>query len=445
MTSLDRLGAPPGSEPAEGDGSRRASARHGHRVAVTGLGPITAAGIGVQELWTGLKAARSPIRRVSRFDPMTWRSQIAAEVEGFEAERYMDRNVARRLDRYGQFALAAARLALDDAGLDPNRLDPDRVGVQIGSALGGIGHAEAQARNMAEKGIRAVDPRVALTTFAGAASCAIAIEHGFTGPNATNAMSCASGTIALGQGWRLIRDGEADVILTGGVEAPLAPLTFGAFAIIRAMSTRNREPERACRPFDRDRDGFVMGEGAAALVLERWDAAVARGARIYGEIAGYGTTNDAFHMTAPRPDGSQASRAIRLAVECAEIEARDIDLVLAHGSSTPLNDSTESQAIRRALGEGVDQVPVVGTKPYHGHALGASGAMEAVIGFLAMERGWVPPTLNLDTPGEECDLRYIRGEGLDLRPRLALSTSFGFGGINACLVFRSLDGGFGPA
>jgi len=415
-----------------GDGSEEG----GLRVAVTGLGPITAVGIGVEEFWAGLQACRSPIRTITRFDPAPWRSRIAAEVDGFDPLLHMDSRTARRLDRYGQFALAATRLALDDAGLKAEDLDPERVGIQIGSALGGIAYAEEQSRNMAERGIRGVDPRVALTTFAGAGSCAIAIEHGFMGPNSTNAMSCASGSIALGEGWRLIREGRADVVLAGGVEAPLAPLTFGAFAIIRAMSTRNDEPERACRPFDRDRDGFVMGEGAAVLVLERWDRAVGRGARIYGELSGYGTTNDAFHMTAPRPDGSQAGRAIRLALEAAGERSEDVDFISPHGSSTPLNDGTESLAIQGAIGEEASSIPVSGTKAYHGHALGASGAMEAAVCCLAMERGWVPPTLNLEQPGEDCRLAYVGGDGMAVRPNLALSTSFGFGGINACLAFR---------
>jgi 3-oxoacyl-[acyl-carrier-protein] synthase II len=407
-----------------------------YRVAITGIGPITAVGTGRADLLAGLRAARSPIRRATRFDPAPWRSQLAAEVDDFDPGDYMDSRQARRLDRFMHFAVASTRLALEDAGLDPADPDPDGVAVQFGSALGGIAYAEEQVGNLLQRGIRAVDPRVALTTFCGAASCGVAIEFGFTGPNATNAMSCASGTIAIGEGFRLIRDGTSDLAVTGGVEAPLAPLSFGAFALIRAMSTRNDEPERACRPFDVDRDGFVMGEGGCTLVLERWEHAAARGARIYGEIAGYGITNDAHHMTAPRPDGSQAARAMRLALRSAGIQPEDVDYVNPHGSSTPLNDSTETLAIKSVLGDHAYQVAVSGTKPYHAHALGASGAMEAAITCLAMESDWIPPTLNFEDGGDQCDLDYVTGTGRDHRSHICLSNSFGFGGINASLVIR---------
>jgi len=404
------------------------------RVAITGLGPVTAAGIGVEGLWQGLRRERSPVRRVTRFDPSPWRSHIAAQVDNFEPADYLEARAIRRLDRYGQFSIASARIALEDAALDIASIDPDRVAVQIGSALGGVAYAEEQIANLNRGGLRAVDPRVALTTFGGAASCSIAIEFGFSGPNSTNAMSCASGTIAIGEAWRLIRDGSADAAIAGGVEAPLAPLCFGAFALIRAMSTRNDEPDRACRPFDRGRDGFVMGEGACCLVLERWDLAVARGARIYGEIAGYGTTNDAFHMTAPRPDSRQTTRAMRLAFEAAGVPPDRTDFISPHGSSTPLNDSTESVAIKEVLGDHAHAVPVSGTKPYHAHALGASGAIEAAICCLAMDRGWIPPTLNFEEGDESCDLDYVAGGGREHRPATCLSNSFGFGGINASLV-----------
>ncbi|MGH7475905.1 MAG: beta-ketoacyl-[acyl-carrier-protein] synthase family protein [Longimicrobiales bacterium] len=411
-----------------------------YRVAITGIGPITAAGIGVAGLWAGLREQRSPIRGVTRFDATPWRSRVAGEVEGFEAARFMDASTARRLDRYSQFALAASRLALDDAALDPASLEGDRVAVQMGSALGGIAHAEAQVLRLMQKGIRAVDPRVALTTFCGAASCGVAIEFGFTGPNSTNAMSCASGTLAVGESWRLIREGVADVAVAGGIEAPLAPLSFGAFAIIRAMSTRNHEPTRACRPFDRSRDGFVMGEGACALILERWDHAVARGARIYAELAGYGTTNDAHHMTAPRPDGAQAARAMQLALRSAAVAPDLVDFISAHGSSTPLNDTVETQALKQVLGENAGRVAISATKPYHGHALGASGAIEIGIACLAFERAWLPPTLNLDDADEGCDLDYVPNRGREAQPQVCLSNSFGFGGINASVVLRRATG-----
>ena len=409
---------------------------HHHRVAVTGLGPITAAGTGTAGLWEGLQRQRSPVRRITRFDASMWRSQIAAEVNEFEPADYMDTKLARRLDRFCHFSIAATRLAVEDAGLDTSKLDLDRVAVQMGSALGGSANAEVQAGTLYGGNIRGVDPRVALTTFVGAASCSVAIEFGFTGPNSTNAMSCASGTIAVGEAFRLIRDGSADIAIAGGIEAPLAPLCFGAFALIRAMSTRNADPEHACRPFDRSRDGFIMGEGACALVLERWDHAVQRGARIYAEVAGYGTTNDAFHMAAPRPDGSQAARAMTLAMRTAGVTPDDIDFVSPHGSSTPLNDTTETQAIKTVLGERAYQVPISGSKPYHAHALGASGAIEAAICCLAMHREWLPPTLNHECRDDDCDLDYVPNYGRNAAPRTALSNSFGFGGINAALVLK---------
>lgn len=405
-----------------------------HRVVITGIGPITAVGTGKETFWKGLRNERSPVRRITRFDSSPWKSHLAAEVDDFTAADYMERNLARRYDRFTQFSVASARMALDDAGLNADSMDGDRVAVQMGTALGGTANGEAQVVNMMTGGVRAVDPRVALTTFGGAASCAIAIEFGFTGPNSTNAMSCASGTIAVGEAWRLIRDGLADVAIAGGVEAPLAPLCFGAFAIIRAMSTRNDDPEHACRPFDNQRDGFIMGEGACSLVLERYDLAVARGAHIYAEVAGYGNTNDAHHMTAPRPDGAQAVRAMRNALSIAGIEPDAVDYVNPHGSSTPLNDATESQAIKQVLGSHAYDVPVSGTKPYHAHALGASGAIEAAVCCLAFDRGWVPPNLNFEAGDEACDLHYVGRGGRLLTPNVILSNSFGFGGINASLI-----------
>jgi 3-oxoacyl-[acyl-carrier-protein] synthase II len=326
---------------------------------------------------------------------------------------------------------------LEDAGINPDDVDGDRVAVQMGSALGGTAYAEEQVGKLMSMGIRAVDPSVALTTFCGAASCSVAIEFGFTGPNSTNAMSCASGTIAVGEAWRLIREGTADMAVAGGVEAPLAPLCFGAFAIIRAMSTRNDDPERACRPFDKTRDGFIMGEGACSLILERYDLAEARGAHIYAEICGYANTNDAFHMTAPRPDGSQAVRAMRNALRSAGIEPGDVDYVNAHASSTPLNDSTESMAIKQILGERAYQVPISGTKAYHAHALGASGAIEAAVACLAFDRAWIPPTLNFENGDESCDLDYVKGAGRSVQPEVCVSNSFGFGGINASIVLKA--------
>ena len=410
------------------------------RVVVTGIGAITPIGTGVEGLWEGLHRRESAVQKIDRFDPSPFRTHIAAQVNDFDPADYMDRQRVKRTERYAQFSIAASRLALEDAGIAPASEDPDRVGVMMGSALGGVAYGEGQFTSYVQNGVRGVDPLLALAVFNGAASCNVAIEFGFTGPNSTNGMSCASGAIAVGDGWRAIRDGDADVMLAGGVETPLAPLCYGAFAIIRAMSTRNEDPATASRPFDAGRDGFVMGEGACVLVLEEYEHAKARGARIYAEVLGYGTSNDAHHMTAPRPDGAQAARAMATALRTGGIAPEQVDYVNAHGSSTPLNDSTESRVIRSVLGEHADRAIVSGTKGYHAHCLGATGAIEAGITALAISRGWVPPTLNLEEPGEECDLPYTTGTGEARNVRYAVSNSFGFGGINAALAFGAVNG-----
>lgn len=405
-------------------------------VVITGVGCVTPAGIGADDFWKGLRARRSPIRTVTRFDPEPFRTRIAAEVREFHPQDHMPRKSAKRFDRFSQYGVASARLALDDASLAPERENRDRIGVSMGSALGGIAYAEQEFPTFLSEGIRSVNPSLALSVFGGAVSCNIAIEHGFTGPNSTNAMSCASGTIAIGEGFRAIRDGAADVMLAGGSEAPLAPLCFGAFAIIRAMSTRNDEPGTACRPFDESRDGFVMGEGAAVLVLEERGRAEARGAKIYAEVLGYALTNDAHHMTAPKPDGREAARAMELALKDARASAQEVAYVNAHGSSTPLNDSTETRALKRVFGDHAYRLMVSGTKAYYGHSLGAVGAIEAAVCALAMSRRWLPPTINLAKPDPACDLDYLANEGRDANPELVMSNSFGFGGINASLVLK---------
>jgi 3-oxoacyl-[acyl-carrier-protein] synthase II len=406
------------------------------RVVITGIGAVTPIGTGVEEFWQGLGRRRSAVATLTRFDPTPFRTHVAAEVPDFRAQDHLEARQVKRLDRSSQFTLVAARLAVADAALRLEQEDRERIGAMMGSALGGVSHAEAQHERFLKEGLRGVDPGLALTVFTGATSCNLAIECGLQGPNSTNGMSCASGAIALGDAFRAIRRGDADVMLAGGAEAPLAPLTFGAFSIIRAMSTRNESPAEASRPFDAGRDGFVMAEGAAVLVLEERGRALARGAPIYAEVAGYGTTNDAHHMTAPRPDGSQAARAVRLALTEARVGAGEVQYVNAHGSATPLNDPTESLALRQVFGEGLDQVWVSGTKGYYGHALGASGAFEAAICALATRRRWFPPTVNLTDPDPACQLRHIPAAGLEADPEHIVSTSFGFGGINAALVFR---------
>ena len=392
-------------------------------------------GIGREALWRGLRRGRSAARRITRFDPTPFTSQIAAEIPDFQPLDFMDQRRVKRLDRFAQLSLASARLALDDAGLTITAERSEDTGVFIGSALGGVAYAEEQHAAFLDSGIRGVSPALALAVFSGAGACNVAMEVGVTGPATGNANSCASGAMAIGEAFRAIRAGEITAAIAGGVEAPLAPLTFGAFALIKAMSTANGCPERASRPFDVDRDGFVMAEGAALLVLEDAESAERRGAHVYGEVLGYATTNDAHHMTAPLPSGEQAARAVMRALRDACITANDLEYINAHGSATPLNDKTETLVFRRALGEAAERIPISGTKGLHGHALGASGAFEAAICALVLEHGWLPPTTNLCRPDPLCDLDYIAGEGRNVQPRYVLSTSFGFGGINAALVF----------
>lgn len=404
------------------------------RVVVTGIGAVTPIGSGAAGLYEGIRHPRSAIQRITRFDASPFGSQIAAEVLDFDPRAYLDAKRARRLDRFAQFSVAAARQAVADAQLPIEEADRECIGCFMGGALGGGAFAEEQHEVYLREGLRRVKPTLALAVFSGSASCNIAIELGLSGPTSANSDSCSSGAIAIGEAFRMVRDGYADVMLAGGVECPLAPLIFGAFDIIHAMSTRNDAPERACRPFDRSRDGFVMGEGAAVLVLEALEHAGRREAPIYGEMLGYGATNDAYHMTAPLPSGAQAIRAMRLALQEAHLRPEQIGYVNAHASSTPLNDSVETKAIKTVLGEHAYRVPVSGTKAMHGHSLGASGAIEAAICFLAFRHNYLPPTLNLDEPDAECDLDYIPQVGREAKVDYILSNSFGFGGINAALA-----------
>ncbi len=407
--------------------------RPSRRVLITGIGAITPIGAGADGLRAGVRRGVSAVRRITRFDPAPFSSQIAAEVDGFDGRDFIEARALRRLDRFAQFSVAAARLALDDAGLEQSGCG-DTTGVYLGSALGGVAFAEEQHQRYLAGGARAVSPALALSVFGGSGATNVAMAIGATGPNMANANSCASGAVAIGEAFRAIRDGHAEVILAGGAEAPLAPLTFGSFALIKAMSTTNDDPAHASRPFDRRRDGFVMAEGAALLVLESEAHAVARDARVYAEVLGFGATADAHHMTAPLPSGAQAARAVRLALAEACLRPEQLDYVNAHASSTPLNDRTETLALKRALGSAAIAIPVSGTKGLHGHALGATGAFEAAICTLAIRDGWLPPNTNLEVPDPACDLNLIRGAGQNARVRFILSTSFGFGGINAALV-----------
>ncbi|CAN5827410.1 beta-ketoacyl-ACP synthase II [soil metagenome] len=413
------------------------------RVWITGLGLVTPNGTGLDAFWAGLRAARSPVRRIDRFDPSPFRSQVAAQIDDFEPTDYMEPKAARQTDRFSQFGLAAGRLALQDAGLAVGQGGgprADRVAVYIGSALGGIAYAEGQHERYLERGIRAVAPNLALAVFGGAAPANLGIALGLHGPILSTANSCAAGAVALGEAFHLIRRGGADAALAGGVEVPLSPLAFGAFDIIRALSAgHNDRPQAAARPFDSERDGFVMGEGAALLVLEAEEVARRRGARAYAELRGFAATSDAHHMVQPRPEGLQAARAARLDTADGGMRAGDVDYVSAHASATPLGDVAEARAIARALGPRASVVPVSGTKAYYGHPLGASGAIEAAICALAVDRGWAPGTVNLEQP----DPRVLEFLPCVMRGPLeasfggALSASFGFGGLNAALAFSA--------
>jgi 3-oxoacyl-[acyl-carrier-protein] synthase II len=406
------------------------------RVAITGIGAITPIGIGVEELWAGVRCGKSAIKSIERFDPAHFSSKIAGEVL-FDPLNYMPPKRARRLDRFSQFALVCAQMALDDAGLCAEDAAGAGAGIYVGSALGGIAFAEEQHESYVRNGPHHVNPLLALSVFGGAASSNVTIELGLTGPSLAYGNSCAAGLIAIGEAARLIADGRVSLMLAGGAEAPLSPLAFGAFAMIRVLSTRNHDPATASRPFDRDRDGFVIAEGGAVLVLESVEHARARGARIYAEIAGYGTTSDAHHMTAPHPDGTHAARAMSLAICGAGLSPAAIDYVNAHGSSTVLNDSTECRAIRTALGRYADQVAVSSTKGLHGHALGATGAMETAICALALKRGHLPGTANLSNLDPACDLDVVPPGGRDQSTEHALCNAFGFGGVNASLVISA--------
>jgi 3-oxoacyl-[acyl-carrier-protein] synthase II len=407
------------------------------RVAITGIGAITPIGTGVEELWQGVQSGDSAVHTISRFDPSCFSSQVAAEVD-FEPLDHMAPKRARRLDRFSQFALVCAQMALDDAGLAAEEAACAGAGIYIGSALGGVAFAEEQHTSYVLNGPHHVNPLLALSVFGGAASSNVTIELGLTGPSLAYGNSCAAGLIALGEAARLIQDGRVPVMLAGGAEAPLAPLTFGAFAMIRVLSTRNDDPETSSRPFDRDRDGFVIAEGGTVLALESFEHAKARGAHIYAELMGYGTTSDAHHMTAPHPDGTYAARAMSEAIETAGLPPEAIDYVNAHGSSTVLNGAIECHAIRLALGPQADRIAVSGTKGLHGHALGATGAMETAICALALERGHLPGTANLEHLDPACDLDVISPGGRESQVSHLLCNAFGFGGINASVAMRAV-------
>ncbi len=405
------------------------------RVVVTGIGAITPIGHGKDGLWDGVRGGKTGVVKISRFDASQIQTKVAAQIDDFDPLNYFDSKLARRMDRFAQLGLAACELAIKDSGLlTRSNGSAERTGVTMGTALGGISGAERQHEQYVKAGLRAVDPSLALTVFGGSGSSNIAIRYGFTGPSNANSNSCASGTIAIGEAYRYVKDGYADVMIAASAEAPLYELTFSAFTIIKAMSA-NHDPATACRPFDKNRDGFVMGEAAAVLVLEELGHAVRRNAHVYCEVVGFSCNNDAHHMVAPRPDGASAIRAMESAIREARIAPNDIGYVNAHGSSTPLNDKTETLALKKVFGEDARKLPVSATKSMHGHALGASGAVEAAICAQVFEKEYLPPTIHYAEPDPECDLDYVPNEGRASRVDYILSNSFGFGGINAVLVF----------
>ena len=413
------------------------SSKISRRAVITGVGPISCIGTGRADFWNGILSEKSGIARLTRFDLGELEARSAGEVNDFDPLRFFPSKSLRRLDRYAQFAVSSALLALEDSGLPygPEAPDPRR-GVSFGTALGGISNAEKEHDAFLSGGFKAVSPLLALQVFGGSAHSNIAITCGFQGVGTTNSNSCASGTVALGEALRYIRDGIADVMIAGASEAPLSPLTYGAFANIRTMS--EAQPPVSCRPFDLHRDGFVMGEGAAALVVEEYEHAKVRGARIYAEILGFSHNNDAYHMTSPHPNGVSTKRAMRDALADARTNPDDIDYINAHGSSTKVNDFNEAQCIHEVFGARAASIPVSATKAYTAHPLGATGALEAVICCLAMTEGYLPPTLHYENPDPDCLLDVIPNHGRQARPGKILSNSFGFGGINSCLILGSV-------
>lgn len=406
-----------------------------HRVAVTGLGLVTPLGIGKAAFWDSLIAGAVAVDTLTRFDASAFPSRIAAEIPDFDASAYMERRRMQWTDRFSQLAVVGALLACEDAGV---RFDGrSDVGIYTGSALGGLTYAEEQIAAFHEHGLRAVRPLLTLSVFGGAAASNIAIEFGIHGPTIANSDSCAAGAIAIGQAFQAIRNSDIRAAIAGGIEAPLAPLTYGAFTVARAMSTRNDAPKQASRPFDRDRDGFVMAEGAGLVVLERYEDAVERGARIYAEITGFGTSNDAYHMAAPLADGSQTAVAMQRALEDARVVPDEVEALNAHGSSTPLGDRAEIHAYRGVFGERAERIPLTATKGQHGHALGATGAWEIGVSALTIHERRLPATVNFRAADDGYSIA-CRRSAAELQPRVLLSNSSGFGGINAALVLQSL-------
>ena len=410
--------------------------RQNKRVVITGLGAITPIGKNLEDYWEGLLQGRNGVGQITLFDASKHACQIAAEVKDFDPHEYLDKKDAKRMDRFAQFGVCASKQALADADFVIDELNADRVGVLIGTGVGGLKTMEEQNENLITKGPRKVSPFTIPMMISNMAAGLTAIHTGAKGPNSCTVTACAAGSHAIGDAFRIIQSGYATAMLCGGAEAAVTPLSFAGFCSAKAVSTRNDDPLHASRPFDRDRDGFVMGEGSGILFLEELEHALARGAKIYAEIVGYGMTCDAYHMTSPVPGGQGATKAMELALADGGLTPEDIDYINAHGTSTQANDSTETQAIKKALGEEARKVAISSTKSMTGHLLGGSGGIEAVAVAMAIANDRVPPTINLAHPDPECDLDYIPNESRELQVNAALSNSFGFGGHNVTLAFK---------
>lgn len=407
------------------------------RVFITGMGMVTCLGSGVQANWQSLEAGRSGIGPITLFDPDGFATRIAGEVRGdFDPAGYIGAKEFRRLDRYQQFAVVAAGEAIADAGLETPPKDPYRSGVVVGSGMGGLATIEQGVEIIRVKGPKSAPPLLIPKAVINLAPGTLSIRYGFKGPNFGIVNACTSGATAIGEAFRLIREGRVDVMITGGAEAVVTKLSVASFNGLRALSTRNDEPQKASRPFDRNRDGFVLSEGAGILILESEEQARSRGARIHGEIIGYGATDDAFHVVMPDPTGEAPYRAMKQAIEDAGVEAARIDYINAHGTSTDLNDKTETLAIKMLFGPAANKVPISSSKSMTGHLIGAAGAVEAIYCVMAMKKGIVPPTINLEEPDPECDLDYTPNKAVAKDIEYALSNSFAFGGQNASLLFK---------
>ncbi len=409
------------------------------RVVVTGVGLVTPVGIGTEETWNNILAGTSGVGPITRFDAGPYPVRIAAEVKGFEVERYVDRKTARGLDLFAQYAVAGARMALADAGLDLAAVEPERIGSIVGCGLGGLPTIEQYHQVMLERGCRRITPFFIPLVIPNMGAGQISIVFGTKGPNLSVTTACAAGTHAVGLAMREIQRGTCDVVFTGGSESTVCPLAIGGFAAMKALSRRNDEPEKASRPFDQGRDGFVIAEGAGILLLEELEHARRRGARIYAELTGFGLTGDAYHMAAPPEDGEGAARCMAMALEDAGIAPADVDYINAHGTSTGLNDICETRAIKQVFGDHAYRLAVSSTKSMTGHMLGGAGGIEAAFTALAVRDQLAPPTINLEVPDPECDLDYVPGEKRAMTIRNAVSNSFGFGGTNAVIVMRRYE------